>query len=187
MCKLRSGHPVMLFAPLDVDRSIHTQLPKVSQTPSIQLTSCIGQWPQCVLILKAACLLWAQQGVDYGLPHDSWPKFCDHEISLNELKQAWCQPDAKTLEELYAWASPCNLSTVSIPNIQQRCQELGFLSLLDPNLDKEQEREVMHVCEFVKGACTSPTTWAFNHIFTPAVIGTIRSSVVVKQVYPFAL
>jgi len=199
MRKLGNGHSVMFFAPSDVDRSIRTIASK-SESDAIR-TMDILQWAMaetCAEIERRASL-WAQQGVDHALRYDSWSNFCDHgEISLNELAEAWRQPDAKTLEELYAPASPRDLSVISIPNIRQRCLELGVLSLLNPNLDEEQEREVVHEVEcerqverlpkatpalhqvtraivrFVQGAFNSLPHPAFQRAFSPEVVCSIH-------------
>ena len=63
-------------------------------------------------------------------------------MSLNELPRAWRQPDAKPLEGLHSPESPRDFGTIFMPDIWQRCLELGFISLLDQNLNAEQEREV---------------------------------------------
>jgi len=80
--------------------------------------------------------------VDHALRYDSWFNFCDRAMSLNELPRAWREPDAKPLEGLHSPASPRDFGTIFMPDIWQRCLELGFISLLDQNLNAEQEREV---------------------------------------------
>ncbi|KAL4068914.1 hypothetical protein V8B97DRAFT_1918390 [Scleroderma yunnanense] len=196
MRRLGNGHSVMFFAPLDVDMNIRTISSK-SESDTIH-TRDILQWAMittCAEIENHA-IFWAQQGVDYASRSDSWSKFSNHEISLDEVRRAWCQPDAKTLEELYAATSPCDLRTISIPSILQRCLDLN-VSSLDPNLDEEQEREIVHeverelevktpkvlpavhqvsqdVREFVQGKFITPLSPAFHRAFSLAVIGSIH-------------
>ena len=177
MRKLGNGHSVMFFAPSDVDRSIRTIASK-SESDAIR-TMDILQWAMaetCAEIERRASL-WAQQGVDHALRYDSWSNFCDHgEISLNELAEAWRQPDAKTLEELYAPASPRDLSVISIPNIRQRCLELGVLSLLNPNLDEEQEREVVHEVECERQVERLPKATPALHQVTQAIVRFVQGA-----------
>ena len=145
MRKLGSGHSVMFFAPLDVDRNIRTTAIK-SESDTIH-TIDILQWAMAETCaeIEGRASLWAQQGMDHALRYDSWSNFCER--GINELAGAWRQPDAKTLEELYSPARRRDLNTITIPTIRQRCLELGVLSLLDQNFDEEQEREVMSVHE----------------------------------------
>ncbi|KAL4070179.1 hypothetical protein V8B97DRAFT_1917882 [Scleroderma yunnanense] len=75
--------------------------------------------------IKSCTSLWAQQGKDHVLHYGSWSQFVDHEIPSNELTPAWLQPDAKTLKWLYVLASPCDVSTILIPNIWQWCLYFG--------------------------------------------------------------
>ena len=145
MRKLGNGHSVMFFAPLDVDRNIRTTVTK-SESDTIH-TMDILQWAMAETCaeIEGRASLWAQQGMDHALRYGSWTNFC--ECGINELAGAWRQPDAKTLEELYSPAKRRDLSTITIPNIRQRCLELGVLSLPDQNLEEEQEREVVHEVE----------------------------------------
>ncbi|KAL4077918.1 hypothetical protein J3A83DRAFT_4369323 [Scleroderma citrinum] len=198
MRKLGGGHSVMFFAPLDVDRSIRTIVSK-SESDPIQ-TMDILEWTMVATCaeIESRVSLWAQQSVDHTLRYGSWSKFNSCELSLNELTRAWRQPDAKNLEELYAPARSRDLGAISISNIRQRCEDLGVLSLLDPNLDEEQEREVVHeiecerqverplkatsalhqvsqqIREFVQGAFVTPPSPTFRPAFSPAVIGSIH-------------
>ena len=147
MRKLGNGHSVMFFAPLDVDRSIRTIASKTEL--EVIHTMDILQWAMAETCaeIESRASLWAQQGMDHALRYDSWSNFCNRDISSNELTRAWRQPDAKTLEELYSPASPRDLGMISMPDIRKRCIELGVFSLLDQNLDEEQEREVVHEVE----------------------------------------
>ena len=168
MRKLGNGHSIMFFAPLDVDRRIRTIASK-SESDAIHTVDILqsAMVETCAEIERRASL-WAQQGVDHASRYDSWSNFCDHgKISL---ARAWRQPDAKTLEELYAPMSPRDLSIISIPTIRQRCLELGVLSLLNPNLDEEQEREVVHEVECERQVERPPKVTPALHQVTQAII-----------------
>ena len=196
MRKLGSGHSVMFFAPLDVDRNIRTTATK-SESDTIH-TIDILQWAMAETCaeIEGRAPLWAQQGMDHALRYASWSNL--RERGINELAGAWRRPDAKTLQELYLPENRRDLNTITIPSIRQRCLELGVLSVLDQNLDEEQEREVVHevererqverspkatpalhqvhrdVREFVKGALLSPPFPAFCRAFTSSAVCTIR-------------
>ncbi|KAL4077945.1 hypothetical protein J3A83DRAFT_1702057 [Scleroderma citrinum] len=196
MRKLGSDHSVMFFAPLDVDRSIRTIASK-NESDAIH-TMDILEWAMVATCteIENRTSLWAQQGVDHALRYESWSKFNNREISSNELRAVWSQPDAKTLEQLYAPASPRDIATISISDIRQRCLDLGLTSL-DPNVDAEQEREIVHEVErelevkqfpkptpamhqvtqdirhFVHGAFVSLLPPTFRRAFGSAVIGSI--------------
>ncbi|KAL4078051.1 hypothetical protein J3A83DRAFT_4476741 [Scleroderma citrinum] len=147
MRKLRGGHSVMFFAPLDVDRSIRTLTSK-NESDAIH-TRDILQWAMVVTCaeIESRTSLWAQQGVDHALRYDSWSKFNTGEISSNQLTAVWRQTDAKTLEKLYAPARPRDPGTISMSNIPQQCLDPRGLSLFDLNLDEEQERDLVHGVE----------------------------------------
>ncbi|KAL4077990.1 hypothetical protein J3A83DRAFT_4087275 [Scleroderma citrinum] len=147
MRKLGHSHSVMFFAPLDVDRAIHAAT-SVADEATIH-TSDILLWAMhetCTEIQNRAPH-WAQQGTDHASRYDAWSKFCRDEITSDELATTWCQPDAKSLEQLYPPIRPRERCAISILEIRQRCADLGILSLPNSNMDEEQEREIVHEIE----------------------------------------
>ena len=147
MRKLGHAHSVMFFAPPDVDRAIRSAA-SVSNDNAVH-TSDILLWAMhetCAEIQNRAPY-WAQQGIDHTLRYDAWSKFCCDENALDTLARAWRQPDAKSLNELYAPTESPERWSISIPEIRQRCLDLGIASLPLSNMDEEQEREVIHEIE----------------------------------------
>ncbi|KAI5991231.1 hypothetical protein EDD15DRAFT_2449545 [Pisolithus albus] len=147
MRRLGHGHSVMFFSPLEVDRSIRDAARKSGGDvihPSDILLWAMGE--TCIEIENSAPY-WSQQGKDHSLRHSAWWKFCNGEITPQELATTWCQPDAKTLEELYAPCNPGERPLLSIPAIDQRCRELGVSSSTNLNMNEEQEREIVHEIE----------------------------------------
>ncbi|KAI6112362.1 hypothetical protein EV401DRAFT_2105300, partial [Pisolithus croceorrhizus] len=147
MRKLGCGHSVMFFGPLDVDRNIRNAARKSDEDmihPSDILLWAMGE--TCTEIQNSAPY-WAQQGREHTLRYSAWSRFCSGEITSQGLSKTWCQPDAKTLEELYAPSTPKDHPLLSVPEIDQRCRELGVSSLLDLNMGEEQEREIIHEIE----------------------------------------
>ena len=147
MRKLGHGHSVMFFAPLDVDRAIRSAASVLDE--NTVHASDILLWTMdetCTEIQKRAPH-WAQQGIDHTSRYEAWSKFCRNEIASEVLAQAWRQSDAKSLEELYAPTGSRERWSISIPEIRQRCLDLGITSLPVSNMDEEQEREVVHEIE----------------------------------------
>ncbi|KAI6026973.1 hypothetical protein EDC04DRAFT_3092210 [Pisolithus marmoratus] len=150
MRKLGHGHSVMFFAPLEVDRNIRNAARRSDGDmihPSDILLWAMGE--TCMEIQNNAPY-WAQQGRDHALRYSAWSRFCSGEIASQKLAATWCQPDAKSLEELYAPSNPKDCkehSLLSIPEIDRRCQELGNSSSLNSNMNEEQEREIVHEIE----------------------------------------
>ncbi|KAI6011141.1 hypothetical protein EDC04DRAFT_2882285 [Pisolithus marmoratus] len=135
MRKLGHGHSVMFFAPVDVDRKIRDAARKSDGDiirPSDVLLWAMGEtWME----IQNSTPYWAQQGRD----HTS-----RGEITSQELASTWCQPDAKTLEQLYVPSIPGGQPTLSIPAIDERCRELGVSCSPNSNMNEEQEREIVH-------------------------------------------
>ena len=147
MRKLGHGHSVMFFAPLDVDRAIRAAA-SVADKGTVHASDILlwAMHETCTEIQKRAPH-WAQQGTDHTSRYDAWSKFCHNEIASDELAIAWRQPDAKSLEQLYAPTRSREQGIISIPEIRQRCADLGILSLPISNMDEEQEREIVHEIE----------------------------------------
>jgi len=147
MRKLGHGHSVMFFAPLDVDMAIRAAA-SVADEGTVHASDILlwAMHETCTEIQNRAPH-WAQQGTDHASRYDAWSKFCHNEIASDELAIAWRQPDAKSLEQLYAPTRSCEQGIISIPEIRQRCADLGILSLPVSNMDEEQEREVVHEIE----------------------------------------
>ncbi|KAI6138914.1 hypothetical protein BKA82DRAFT_4230067 [Pisolithus tinctorius] len=130
MRKLGHGHSVIFFGPLEVDRSIRHAAGK-SDGDTIH-SSDILLWAMgetCTEIQNSAPY-WAQQGRDHALRYRAWSKFCSGRDNLPQSSPAtWCQPDAKTLEELYAPSTSTPQPTLNL------------------NMNEEQEREIVHEIE----------------------------------------
>ncbi|KAH7922509.1 hypothetical protein BV22DRAFT_1131369 [Leucogyrophana mollusca] len=148
MRKLGHGHSVMFFAPLEVDRAIRLAASKsdLQRVESIDIL----RWTMletCTDIQHRASH-WAQQGVDHHARHAAWSDFSSGGANNAELKSAWLQREALTLDEMYkpGGDSP-HRNVISPLEIQERCAQLGVTALLDTQMDEEQEREIVHEVE----------------------------------------
>ncbi|KAI6138903.1 hypothetical protein BKA82DRAFT_4459887 [Pisolithus tinctorius] len=187
MRKLGHGHSVIFFGPLEVDRSIRDAAGK-SDGGTIH-SSDILLWAMgetCTEIQNSAPY-WAQQGRDHALRYRAWSKFCSDEITSKELAATWCQPDAKTLEELYAPSSSTPQSTLSIPAIEQRCKELGVSSSSNLNMNEEQEREIVHEIERETQVERPPPATPAVHLVSADVRSFVRSGTITPNSTAFVL
>ena len=147
MRKLGLGHSIMFFAPLEVDRHIRSVASK-GLRDSID-TMDILHWAMhetCDEIQQRAHH-WVQQGIDHASRYAAWSEFREDRLTSKDLSDRWLQPEAKSLEDLYGPHNTLRPSLVATPDIRQRCEELGILSLRNVSMDEEQEREVIHEAE----------------------------------------
>jgi hypothetical protein len=177
MRKLGHGHSVMFFAPLEVDRRIRSV---ASKGPSDVIdTADILQWAirETCDDIQRRMPHWAQQGMDHTSRHAVWTSFCQDELFSEDLSDGWLQPEAKRLEDLYG---PCNASNSAFlsPDIRQRCDELGVLSLHAVSMDEEQEREVIHEVERERQVERPPRVPSVAHSVHQAVVDFVKTGVV---------
>ncbi|KAG2137478.1 hypothetical protein DEU56DRAFT_736818 [Suillus clintonianus] len=149
MRKLGNGQSVMFFAPTEVDRSIRSATQK-AYFDYIDVAD-ILHWAmlETCLDIQMRASHWVQQGSDFKIRHFAWTQFSRARTSILTLKIAWLQPEERSLEDMYAPRGSSLVSHVCHPDIQRKCEELGFLNLsaTERNLDEEQEREVVHEVE----------------------------------------
>ncbi|KIJ64298.1 hypothetical protein HYDPIDRAFT_90931, partial [Hydnomerulius pinastri MD-312] len=147
MRKLGHGHSLMFFAPLEVDRKIRWETSKSNPDPICVMD--VLQWAiyETCNDIQHRASHWAQHGMDHASRYHAWSSFCEHKITAKDLSNSWLQPEAKTLEDLYSPERSRSSLALTVPEIRQRCLDLGILSLRDASLDEEQEREVIHEIE----------------------------------------
>ncbi|OBZ74845.1 hypothetical protein A0H81_05455 [Grifola frondosa] len=89
MRKLGSGHSVMFFAPLEIDRSIREAAKKM-ESDTVEVID-ILRWVMletCSDIQQRAHQ-WAEQGFDHGNRASAWSKFCDHQQKSKPSDLLW--------------------------------------------------------------------------------------------------
>ncbi|THH08221.1 hypothetical protein EW146_g9064, partial [Bondarzewia mesenterica] len=153
MRKLGNGQSVMFCAPLEVDRRIRAAagLGPVDQVNTLDILRWV-MLETCADIERHAPH-WAQQGLDYDRRRGA---YLDHsgssEGDVEILKRGWLQPEARTLEEMYApsfssGSSPEYHEALEVPALRERLDLLGVKVLSDTKTEEEQEREVSHEIE----------------------------------------
>ncbi|KAG2039123.1 hypothetical protein BDR03DRAFT_1090824 [Suillus americanus] len=164
MRKLGSGHSVMFFAPTEVDQSIRSATQKFD-TDDVDVAD-ILHWAmlETCLDIQMRASHWVQQGSDFNIRHSAWAELSRTPTSISTLKTAWFQPEERSLEDMYAPRSSLQPFGFFDPDIQRKCEELGFLSASARSMDEEQEREVLHEVERERRVERPPRVEPATHI-----------------------
>jgi hypothetical protein len=148
MRKLGQGQSVVFCAPPDIDRRIR-QAERIRDSRRVKVIDILS-W-----VMSNTCIdierhipHWVQQGVDYNNRQTADSAFVDSDQDVNILRNAWLQPAARSLEEMYSPSLDGSINTVTnIPAIDERLGELGVTTVRDVRMEEEQEREVSHEVE----------------------------------------
>ncbi|KIJ64302.1 hypothetical protein HYDPIDRAFT_90913 [Hydnomerulius pinastri MD-312] len=178
MRKLGHGHSLMFFAPLEVDRKIRSATSKSNPDPICVMD--VLQWAihETCNDIQHRASHWAQHGMDHASRYRAWSSFCEHKITAKDLSNSWLQPETKTLEGLYSPGRSRSSLALTVPEIRQRCLDLGILSLRDASLDEEQEREVIHEIERERQVERPRTVEAAKHSIHQDVRAFVKSGVI---------
>ena len=147
MRQLGKGHSIKFFAPGVVDRSIRSLISGgLAPEGRIRVIDVI-RWA-----IHGTCedishhlLYWAQQGLDHDKRFAAYKEYRSSG-DLEILRNAWLQPESRTLEEMY-WIAPAAkvfASISSIPSLSKRIERLGVTNMVDSRMAEEQEHEVNH-------------------------------------------
>ena len=181
MRKLGHGHSLMFFAPLEIDRRIRTLAGK---GPSDAIsTADILHWAirETCDDIQQRTPHWAQQGMNHQARYDAWSKFCADEIPPERLSAEWLQPEVKSLAELYAPHELSKITKITVPEIRQRCIDLGVTSLREGGMDEEQEREVMHEVEREREVERPPKVPPAKHSLSKEVTNFVKTGTIAKE------
>ena len=154
MRQLGKGHSVMFFAPGEVDRRIRSRIPNEVASDGLVRVLDVLRWAMLETCedIHHNLPYWAQQGLDHHKRSTAYKK---HRSTgdMNVLRNAWLQPESRTLEEMY-WDRPdASLSRemYSIPSLRERIERFGVSRLVDVRVaeeqEQEQEREALHEIE----------------------------------------
>jgi hypothetical protein len=182
MRKLGHGHSVMFFAPPEVDLRIRTVTGK--KDPNARVTTVdILCWAihETWTEIQQRAPYWAQQGMSHKSRYDSWSRFCNNDLTPEQLSDAWLQPDLKSLANLYA---PCESKDTSSafsaldPVIRQRCKGLGVLSLPSAQMEEEQEREVNREWQRERETELPPWAQSAKHHLHEDVVAFVKTGII---------
>jgi hypothetical protein len=147
MRKLGQGHSVVFCAPPDIDRRIRKDecIPHTGPVKVIDILSWVMS--NSCQDIERHIPHWVQQGVDYDSRQTADRAFLASEEDVEILKNAWLQPAARSLDEMYTPSTNSSFDTVKDSVMQERLCELGVTTLRDVRMEEEQEREVSHEVE----------------------------------------
>jgi hypothetical protein len=119
---------------------------------------------------------WAQQGVNYIRRQDV-SHIVDSEYGKPSksdgatLRDAWIEPEARSLEDMYAAKAESSglHPSFSIPELRNRLDQLGAYSITNSLMDEEQEREVSHEMEQQRQVQRPPHAQPAPHSLHPDV------------------
>jgi len=148
MRKLGQGQSVVFCAPPDIDRRIR-EAERIDPTHPVKVMDILS-W-----VMSNTCVdiehhipHWVQQGVDYHNRQTADCAFLASEADIKILRDAWLQPAARSLDEMYGLSTNCSSNTVKdIPAMQERLRMLGVTTVRNVQMEEEQEREVSHEVE----------------------------------------
>ncbi|KAK0446444.1 uncharacterized protein EV420DRAFT_1715953 [Desarmillaria tabescens] len=144
MRQLGQGQSVMFFAPLDIDQKIRAIAGKsesnVLETIDVLRWVMTETWDDITHHVPH----WALQGLDYFGRRDALNIFTASGSTEYQYLIPWVQPEGRSLKELYAVPEgpTTALNAMDIPELRNRCQQLGVNFVSNNNVDEEQEREV---------------------------------------------
>jgi hypothetical protein len=150
MRQLGKGHSVMFFAPGEVDRCIRSLLPRTTASGGRIQVIDVLRWAmqETCEDIRQRLPYWAQQGLDHHKRSAADKEYTSTGNS-EVLRNAWLQPESRTLEEMY-WVTPgaaMSAEMYDIPSLRERIERLGVTRLVDVRMAEEQEREADHEIE----------------------------------------
>ncbi|KAI9432129.1 hypothetical protein H4582DRAFT_1999398 [Lactarius indigo] len=156
MRQLGKGHSVMFFAPAEVDRCIRGLIPSGEASGSsgshIRVLDVL-RWAmhETCEDIRRHLPHWAQQGLDH---HKRFAAYKQYSSTGNKgaLRDAWMQPESRTLEQTYdpilrAGGAGAFIAIKEIPALRERIEQLSVIKSIDVRVAEEQEREVNHEME----------------------------------------
>jgi hypothetical protein len=167
MRQLGKGHSVMFFAPGEVDRRIRSRIPSGMVSGGRVRVLDVLRWAmqETCEDIRHHLPYWAQQGLDH---HKRFTAHKKHRSTgdLNALRDAWLQPESRTLEQMY-WVKPgaaISPEMNSIPSLRERIERLGVTQLVDVTMAEEQEREADHEVEQERNIERPPKVQPAHHV-----------------------
>jgi hypothetical protein len=176
MRQLGVGQSLHFFAQPDVDAiikgKVHTTAVTVAQIIHwTMLETCAD--------IEHYAPQWARQGVDFKQRRAQMDQLSEvpTEKEVENLREKWLQPEARSLMELYGCSASKSAQEESIvqdEEIRARLEELGVPLSLKENLDEEQEREVDHEVEVEQQIERPPPASPAVHTIHPDILDFAR-------------
>lgn len=189
MRKFGHGQAVMFFASPEVDRRIREAAHKLP-SDAVEVLDVL-RWAMLVTCADIRHYVphWVQQGVDHRKRSEAWRQFCAaSDPSLEVLRSAWMQVEARSLKAMYGFSNTTHASThtaLDIPSLHHRLQ-LGVDHTPDPRMDEEQEREVSHEVERERQVQRPPCAKSARHHIHPDVVKFVETGIIPQQSAAFS-
>jgi len=150
MRKLGHGQSVVFCAPPEVDRRIR-ETENIRSSRRVKVNDVLSwvMFNTCT-DLENHIPHWVEQGVNFHKRQDGNAAFEASDLNVEFLKNAWLQPAARSLEEMYGPAVKSSAASDlanDIPAMRERLRTLGVTTVCDSHMEEEQEREVSHEVE----------------------------------------
>jgi hypothetical protein len=150
MRKLGHGQSVVFCAPPEVDRRIR-EIENVRSSHRVKVNDVLSwvMFNTCNDI-EDHIPHWVEQGVNFHKRQGGNAAFEASDSEVELLKNAWLQPAARSLEEMYGLTIKSSVASnpvKDIPAMLERLRTLGVTTVRDAHMEEEQEREVSHEVE----------------------------------------
>ena len=150
MRKLGCGQSVVFCAPPEVDRRIREIEGIRSSCPVKVIDVLSWAMSNTCTDIEHHIPHWVQQGLDFHKRHTGDAAFSGPDSNVSFLKNAWLQPAARSLDEMYGFTTESSAFSdlvKDIPTMRKRLRKLGVKAVRDARMEEEQEREVSHEVE----------------------------------------
>jgi hypothetical protein len=166
MRQLGKGHSVIFFAPGEVDRRIRSLIPARTSSGDLCIRDVL-RWAmhETCEDIRHHLPFWVLQGLDHKKRVEAYK---EHSAcgDLEFLRDAWLQPESRTLEEMYLNATrpAMDRELDGVPSIRERMERLGIMELVNVRIAEEQEREVNHEVEWERQVERPPKAEPADHV-----------------------
>jgi hypothetical protein len=188
MRKLGYGQSVIYLAPPEIDKKIRATAMKKDEPLT---SSDVLLWAMSETCDRIAHYIgyWAHQGINYirrqQASHIVQSKYgVPSKANVATLRHAWIEPEARSLEDMYAVTARPNIlhASFGIPELSDRLVQLGVSSMANSLVDEEQEREVQvsHEMEQQRQIERPSPASPAQHSVHPDVLKLIRTGVLTR-------
>ncbi|KAL1748425.1 hypothetical protein HDZ31DRAFT_29685 [Schizophyllum fasciatum] len=176
-----NGHSMMFFANTEIQTRIQESIS--------ERKDCLDSSDVLVWTMKESQrqtqehgALWADQGLNFDRREMAWCTYESGEIDRMALVEVLREPEARSLEDLYAPGKASGLSkschaegTERLRAILERCERFGFRISDNSRLLEEQERELAHETEQEREVHVAPPAMPLEHATDPALTELLRT------------
>ncbi|KAI5830448.1 hypothetical protein K523DRAFT_239739 [Schizophyllum commune Tattone D] len=179
------GHSIVFLANAEIQTRIRRSIKEQKSTLD---SSDVLVWTlkESIRQTEEDGALWAAQGLSFDARESAWEAYNAGEIDAQGLAKALLEPEALTLEELYAPHRPPVFVETERQNdrqraIWERCNKFGFKVSEDSRLQEEQERELAHEKEQEREVQHVPPAAPLPHATDPALMALLATGRVPTQ------